>query len=149
MTARVNRPLPATVAQLCLVTRCPSPGVASVVVTGEVDMATEAALRAALLDALAYNPVVLEVDLSACTFLDCSGVRVLVAVHARATAAGCLVRVRHPQPVVRMVLEMTGLLALLTATANANTVAATAETELGVAPVTSPASSEPASRPAR
>ena len=67
-------------------------------------------IRVPLLGSLAtYHPAVLDVDLSACTFLDCSGVRVFPAVHARATATGCLVRARHPQPVVRLVLKMTGL----------------------------------------
>lgn len=129
MAASDDRPHP-ILPQLNLITRCPSLGVASVVVTGEVDMVTEAALSAALLGALAtLHPVVLDIDLSACTFLDCSGVRVLVAVHACAKATGCLVRARHPQPLVRLVLEVTGLLALLTAPADANAAATTTETE--------------------
>lgn len=134
MTAQVDRAPPATTAQqLSLTTSCPSIGVASVAVTGEVDLATAAALNAALLEALAtYHPAVLDVDLSACTFLDCSCVRVLFAVHARATATGCLVRVHHPQPMARLVLEMTGLLALMTAPFDANGVATTAAAEHGV-----------------
>lgn len=118
MTTHVNRAPPATMTQLQLVTRCPSIGVARVAVSGEVDLATAAALKAALLDALAtYRPAVLEVDLSECTFLDCSGVRVLFAVHARATAEGCLVSVHHLQPLVQLVLGLTGVLALMTAPA--------------------------------
>lgn len=106
--------------QLQLSTQCPTPGVASVMVTGEVDLATAAALYGALVDALAtHHPVVLDVDLSACTFLDCSGIRVLVTIQARATTTGCLVRIRSPQPLVRLVLDLFGLPATFTAPADA------------------------------
>jgi anti-anti-sigma factor len=133
MAASDNRPHPAITPQLHLITRRPSLGVASVAVTGEVDMATEAELKAALLGALAtHHPAVLDVDLSECTFLDCSGVRVLVAVHARARAAGCLVRARDAQPAVQLVLETTGLLALLATPADANAVDRTAGTRPGI-----------------
>jgi anti-anti-sigma factor len=116
MTACDNRSSLATNGQLHLITRWPSLGAVSVVVAGEVDMATEAAFRTGLLDALnVFEPVVLEIDLSACTFLDCSGVRALVAARACAKATGCLVWVRHPQPLVRLVLEIAGQLAALTA----------------------------------
>jgi anti-anti-sigma factor len=126
MTADDNRPSLATRTQLHLVTHSPALGIARVTVTGEVDMVTEAALKATLLDALAaYHPAVLEVDLSACTLLDCSGIRALFAVHTRATAMGALVRVRHPQPMVRLVLAMTGLLELLTVPAEAGMAAMT------------------------
>lgn len=102
--------------QLILATRCPKPGTASVAVAGEVDLATAPALHAALLDALhSHTPDILEVDLSECTFLDCSGIRVLVGVHAIAQIKGCRMWIRHPRRLVRLVLEVTGLLATFTA----------------------------------
>jgi anti-sigma B factor antagonist len=97
-------------------TRCASPGTVIVAVAGEVDMATAPALHAALVDALTtYTPTVVHIDLSACAFLDCSGIRVLVAAHATAQASGCQMWARYPQRLVRMVLEVTGLLDVFTA----------------------------------
>jgi anti-sigma B factor antagonist len=105
-----------TLAPLHVQTRCTSPGMVVVAVTGEVDMATAPALHAALQDALAtYTPTVVDVDLSACSFLDCSGIRVLVAVHATANAAGCQMWARYPQRLVRTVLEVANLLDVFTA----------------------------------
>lgn len=105
----------AAVTQLNLTTNCPSPGRVVVALAGEVDMATAPALHYALLEALiTHTPVVLDVDLSACTFLDCSGIRVLVAVHATGQAAGCQVWARYPQRLVRLVLEVTKLLSRFT-----------------------------------
>ncbi|MGN9907610.1 STAS domain-containing protein [Phytohabitans sp. LJ34] len=49
------------------------------------------------------------------TFLDCTGLAALVAVRNAAVQAGGQMRVSHPQPIVRRVLEVTGLLAVFTA----------------------------------
>jgi anti-anti-sigma factor len=105
MSARTS-PVP-TLAHLHVETHCVSPGTVVVAVAGEVDMATAPALHAALVDALTtYTPTVVDVDLSACTFLDCSGIRVLVAAHATAQASGCQMWARYPQRLVRMVLVL-------------------------------------------
>lgn len=110
-TAPVATPTP-----LHLSTRHTSLGTVVVAVAGEVDMATAPALYAALTDALAtHRPAVLDVDLSACTFLDCSGIRVLLAAHATAQAGGCRMWARYPQRLVRLVLEVTNLLDMFTA----------------------------------
>jgi anti-sigma B factor antagonist len=85
-------------------------------VIGEVDMTTAPALHAALLDALnSCTPAFLDVDLSACTFLDAAGLGVLVRVHATALASGCQMWARYPQRLVRLVLEVTNLLDVLIA----------------------------------
>jgi anti-anti-sigma factor len=85
-------------------------------VIGEVDLATAAALRERLLAVLhGPAPAVLDVDLAGVTFLDCTGVSALVAVRNAAVYAGRHVRVAHPQPIVRRVLDLTGLLGVLTA----------------------------------
>jgi anti-anti-sigma factor len=103
-------------AWLHLQTRHGPSGTVVVAVAGEVDMATAPGLHAALLDALAvHRPAVIDVDLSACTFLDCSGIRVLIAAHTTAQASGCQMRVSHPRCLVRLVLEVTGLLDMFTA----------------------------------
>ena len=95
---------------------CPSPAVARVVVVGEVDLATAAVLRGRLLSVLQdRNPAVVDVDLAGVTFLDCTGIGALVAGYNTARRSGCQLRVSHPQPIVGRVLELTGLLSVLTA----------------------------------
>jgi anti-anti-sigma regulatory factor len=62
-----------------------------------------------------YNPDLLDVDLGGVTFLDCAGIGALVGVRNAAVQAGRQIRVTHPQPFVRRILEVTGLLGVLTA----------------------------------
>jgi anti-sigma B factor antagonist len=111
------RPSPAvTPTHMHLVTGFAAPGTVIVAVIGEVDMATAPALQAGLLAALNdHAPAVVDIDLSACTFLDCSGISVLVSAHATAQASGCQMWARYPQRTVRLVLEVTGLLGMFTA----------------------------------
>jgi anti-anti-sigma factor len=87
------------------------PGMARVAVAGEVDLATAPELRETLLGVLhAHGPAVFDIDLAGVRFLDCTGIGALVAVRNAAVHAGCQVRICHPQPIVRRVLEVTGLL---------------------------------------
>jgi anti-anti-sigma factor len=102
--------------QLHLDTSWPAPSTARVAVVGEVDLSTAHVLRDRLLGALrGQAPAVLDVDLAGVTFLDCTGISALVAVRNAAMDTGCQVRVTHPQPIVRRVLDVTGLLGPLTA----------------------------------
>ena len=92
------------------------PGRARVAVTGEVDLATASELRETLLGVLhTHGPAFLDIDLAGATFLDCTGIGALAAVHNAAVLVGCQVRVCHPRPNVRRVLEVTGLLDVHTA----------------------------------
>jgi anti-anti-sigma factor len=85
-------------------------------VTGEVDLATTPVLRERLLRVLRdQRPDLLDVDLAGVTFLDCAGIGALVAVRNAALHAGGQLRVSHPQPIVRWVLKVTGLLGVVTA----------------------------------
>lgn len=105
-----------TLAQLDIAPSRPSPATARVSVIGEVDLATASVLRDQLLGVLHdYGPDVLDVDLGGVTFLDCAGVGALVGVRNAAVQAGRQIRVAHPQPIVRRILEVTGLLGILTA----------------------------------
>lgn len=101
---------------LCIVTSSSqSPGTARVAVSGEVDLDTAPELREKLLGVLHnHGPAVLDIDLAGVTFLDCAGLGALVAAHNAAVHKGCLVRVCHPRPIVRSVLEVTGLLNVFT-----------------------------------
>jgi anti-sigma B factor antagonist len=84
------------------------PGASVVAVHGDVDMATAPALRARVTEALSERPQVLLFDLAAMTFMDCSGVGVIA--YARNRLSGdCQVILRCPTPLVRQVLELTGM----------------------------------------
>jgi anti-anti-sigma factor len=102
--------------QLHIDTTYPSPATARAAVVGEVDLATAQVLREGLLHVLRTRPpAVLDVDLSGVTFLDCAGIGALVAIHNAAVAGGCQMRVTGARPIVRRILDVTGLLSILTA----------------------------------
>jgi anti-anti-sigma factor len=78
-------------------------------------MATSSVLGDRLLGLLRGQAhAVLEVDLAECSFLDCTGVGVLAGARDAAVHTGCQVLVIRPRPIVRRVLELTGLLDVLT-----------------------------------
>jgi anti-sigma B factor antagonist len=52
---------------------------------------------------------VLRLDLARLGFLDSAGVRMLVLAHDHAEARGAVLEVVRPQPIVRQVLEVTGV----------------------------------------
>jgi anti-anti-sigma factor len=102
--------------QLHLDTTWPSPTTARVAVVGEVDLATAHLLRDRLLSVLRDQaPAVVDVDFAGVNFLDCTAIGALVAARNAAIHAGRQVRVSQPQPIVRRVLELTGLLGVFTA----------------------------------
>lgn len=86
-----------------------------VVVVGEVDLATAPQLRQTILDLLADDPPpAIRVDLSEVPLLDSTGVFVLIDTYKRAKTRGVPLTVQHPQPIVHRVLEICGLLEILT-----------------------------------
>jgi anti-anti-sigma factor len=108
---------PATpLAPLSIDASCPSPGTTRVTVAGEIDLSNSDLLHVRLLNILStLHPRRIEVDLAGVTFLDCSGLTVLVVLGRAAARTGCRLRITNPQPVVRRVLALTGLLDVLTA----------------------------------
>jgi anti-anti-sigma factor len=103
-------------AQLSIATSCPSPGTVRVAAVGEIDLSSADVLRDGLLNVLfARQPHRIEVDLAGVTFLDCGGLAVLVVLGQAAARNGCRLRITNPQPFVRRVLDLTGLLDVLTA----------------------------------
>jgi len=103
-------------AQLSIDTSCPSPGTVRVAVVGEIDLSSSDVLRVKLLNVLsALHPHRIEVDLAGVTLLDCGGLTVLVVLGQAAARNGCRLRITNPQPIVRRVLDLTGLLDVLTA----------------------------------
>src|SRR5690606_32278084 len=88
---------------------------ATVSVQGEIDYGSVSHLRSVLADLSETQsdlPVVL--DLSQVTFIDSTGLGVLVQAKQRIEAAGRSMKVRDPQPRVQRVLELGGLLDYLT-----------------------------------
>jgi anti-anti-sigma factor len=95
---------------------CPSPGTVRVTLVGDVDFATAGLLQTDLLNVLAaQQPDRLEIDLAGVAFMDCGGISALVVARAAAARIGCHLQVTNPQPVVLRVLDLTGLLGVLTA----------------------------------
>ncbi|MEV4622448.1 STAS domain-containing protein [Asanoa sp. NPDC049573] len=96
-------------------TTYPSRDTARAAVVGEVDLATAEDLRDRLLDVLrGHPPVALTVDLSGVTFVDCTGISALVAVRNAVVQVDCHLRVTGVRPIVRRILDLTGLLSVLT-----------------------------------
>jgi anti-anti-sigma factor len=84
------------------------PGYLLVSVAGECDTTTGQQCRDALMPQACRAPRRLIVDLSGVDFMDCAGVRVLLAVHAAAAARGSLLVLACPKPIVARVLSLTG-----------------------------------------
>jgi anti-anti-sigma factor len=104
------------VSRLHIDTVRPSPALARVVVIGQVDLATASQLRDRLFVVLQdQEPAEVDVDLAGVSFLDCAGIGALIAVRNMAVHAGQRVQVSHPTPIIRWMLERTGLLGVLTA----------------------------------
>jgi anti-anti-sigma factor len=75
------------------------------VVAGEIDLLTSAALRSAL-DHLNGSVIV---DLYGVSFMDCAGIGVLAAARQRLSANGGDLRLRSPQEQIRRTLHLLGM----------------------------------------
>src|SRR5690348_8086038 len=103
--------------QLRIDTSCLSPAFVRVAVVGEIDLATAGVLHDGLHSVLsAQLPHRIEIDLAGVSFMDCTGLTVLVVTRDAALRTGCQLRITNPQPIVRRVLELTGLLGVFAAT---------------------------------
>jgi anti-sigma B factor antagonist len=89
------------------------PSSATVVLGGEIDMATAPAIRRLLLAAISGGSLHLAVDMSGVTFLGAAGIGVLVAAANRAREAGGGLSLLAPSRQVRWVLEILQLDAIL------------------------------------
>ena len=88
-------------------TRILIPPVVTVTISGEIDIATCRAMREAL--ATGPSPAHLEIDMSAVTFMDASGIGVLLAARRLAVDAGGSLTLRAPSRAVRRVTGILGL----------------------------------------
>jgi anti-anti-sigma factor len=86
-----------------------------VVLSGEIDVAVQTELRTVLSSVVATATGAIELDLHQLTFLDCSGVNEFVRAHVHAQRHGRPLTVSGARGVVRLVLEVTDALRVLTA----------------------------------
>lgn len=82
----------------------------TVALRGEIDVRTVDAVRAELAAAVAARPAAIVVDLAGLTFVDSTGLGALVSGFQRARRAGVTFRLANPQPAVRQILVLSGLL---------------------------------------
>ena len=78
-------------------------------VSGEVDVSNKEELNAAIADAQAADAKEVEVDLTEVSYIDSSGIGVLVAAAHRASDSDTRFFVSHPQRNVARVLELLGV----------------------------------------
>jgi len=83
-------------------------GSVTVRLAGDLDLASAAAAWEAI-DAAVTRGGRVVIDLAEVTFLDSSGLKVLVAARARAAATGTSLALARPSPATERVLDITGL----------------------------------------
>jgi stage II sporulation protein AA (anti-sigma F factor antagonist) len=98
---------PATIA---IETQLDASGSPTVILSGELDASNVASLETAMASVTARAPERVTFDLSALGFMDSSGIAVLINTAAKVSE----VHLRQPSPIIRRVLESTGLSSLLT-----------------------------------
>jgi anti-anti-sigma factor len=77
---------------------------------GEIDATTVGTLTHTLDTVLRQErPDHIDVNLAEVTFMDSSGINALVACRAQAEPKGCRITISHPRPMVRRVLQATGV----------------------------------------
>lgn len=81
----------------------------TIALAGELDPATAPALSEAIAAAAGDGVTQVDIDLGGITFLDSSGVRVLVSAREQLRAGGVGLSLRNPNPNIRRVLDITGL----------------------------------------
>jgi anti-sigma B factor antagonist len=96
-------------AECVIDTRVDRTGAAIVTLSGELDSSNAGSLAATVASITAERPERLIFDLSGLRFMDSAGIAVLVGAAAKVNA----VHLRDPSPIVRRVVEATGLSGVL------------------------------------
>ncbi|MCM4076401.1 STAS domain-containing protein [Paractinoplanes hotanensis] len=92
----------------------------TVIPEGDISLETVDVLREVLRGTVdSQHAAFIDVDMHAVTFLDSSGIGVLIAAQRLATNRGSTLMLRRPTPMVRMVLEIAHLDGLLLQDASA------------------------------
>ncbi len=87
----------------------PGTGCVTLRLTGEIDLYTAPSVREAALQAITHHDGTLHIDLSGVTFMDSTGLEVLLATRRRAELSGGSLRLVDPTQSVLRVLEVTGV----------------------------------------
>ena len=92
------------------VTMCVRPGDGGIIVavSGEVDVCTEAPLQQALLRIIRERGARLMLDVSGVSFMDCAGLRALLATRRCVELRGGFMRLIATSAAVRRIIELTG-----------------------------------------
>ncbi len=96
-------------AEVVIDTRVDPTGAPVVTVSGELDISNAGLLEATVTSISDEQPERLIFDLSGLQFMDSAGIAVLIGAAAKVNA----VRLRDPSPIVRRVIELTGLSGVL------------------------------------
>jgi anti-sigma B factor antagonist len=96
------------------------PGVRVLGVRGEIDVATSPEMRSHLVEMLADRPELVIVDLTDVTFIDSTGLGVLVEAVTGARAGGGDLRLVVTQPKIIKLIELTGLDQVFSVVSSAN-----------------------------
>jgi anti-anti-sigma factor len=81
----------------------------TIALAGEVDIATAAHVEQELMRAEATDAAAIVLDLSELSFIDSSGIRMLVMADARSRADSCRLTLRRPPDNVLRVLRLSGV----------------------------------------
>ncbi len=88
-------------------------GIPVIRLAGELDMTSAGGVRAAVDEVLRHDPEQVVFDTSGLVFMDSSGIALLLSVARRVPE----VQIRDPSPIVRRLVELTGLQQILRITA--------------------------------
>jgi anti-sigma B factor antagonist len=109
------------------VDRAGAPEAVRIALRGEIDSATAGDVQTAILDELRqHRPSRIHLDMAGVTFMDSTGIRVLLLSMADAEQLECELRVEATTPEVYRVLEIVGLLEIFGMTAEETTPATAA-----------------------
>jgi anti-sigma B factor antagonist len=86
----------------------PDPGGITIFATGDIDLAARPTVDGALAD-LSDDGRNLIIDLDGVTFMDSTGLALLVDFHNQRERRGATLTVRSPPPIVRRILELTAV----------------------------------------
>jgi anti-anti-sigma factor len=93
----------------CTVELATEDGTSVILLSGELDMVSVDRIRPVIEEVLGAGSERLVFDVSGLEFMDSSGIALLVSATRRAQQ----VQLRHPTPIVRRLIELTGLTELL------------------------------------
>lgn len=92
------------------VTAAPPAGdVIGLAVSGELDIATAPQLQSALADAVGHSPRGVELDLAECTFIDSTGLQVIVRAAMAVAEGGGWLSLERPRDHVRRLFVTAGI----------------------------------------